>query len=593
MAGSSKGRTLLSLFATCLNSPKNRGLSSAKREVAGTLREASYESRSATFHFCPQGLGDESMNYNFFTKNKTTTPQNQPIPGRKSEMIQGRSGGWMFNAGIWQMLRRCLLVGTAKSTYYAGKQELTEDFVKVVKQAVAENPSRVAEEILYASDGRAINNSAPIFALVLLSMGETPEAKQAFGEIFPQVVRTGSHFYEWLNYTKSLRGFGKIVREAGKSWLSREDVKSLAYQLLKYQQRQGFTNRDALRLFHVKPPTENHRQLYEWVVKGWADLPAKIPSEALAQIWWYEWLKRNPSETHQAILQGRLTHEMAAPVGKMDKEAWQLLFQEMPIGAMLRNLGSLTELGVSRADEDANLSRVEAVLNNKEHLRKGRIHPIDVLKALKTYESGGRLGRSKKTWSPVPRIVDILETAVELSFDVVEPTGKVFMHAVDVSGSMGSLVADMGLSCCEIATTMALVTAKAEKNYMIRGFASEFRELNITAKDSFSSAVRKASNQNFGGTDASVAYEWMIKNKFKADVVCFWTDSESWAGYKRPNQALAQYRKKVNPDVKAVYVTLTPYQITLVDPKDSLSWDLAGFDPGTPRIIQMLATGEL
>lgn len=64
-------------------------------------------------------------------------------------------------------------------------------------------------------------------------------------------------------------------------------------------------------------------------------------------------------------------------------------------------------------------------------------------------------------------------------------------------------------------------------------------------------------------------------------------------GYKHPSQALAQYRKKVNPDVKAVYVTLTPYQITLVDPKDSLSWDLAGFDPGTPRIIQMLATGEL
>ena len=534
------------------------------------------------------------MNYNFFTKKKTNTPQNQPIPGRESEMIQGRSGGYMFDAGIWKMLRRCLLIGTAKSTYYAGKQELTEEFVTVVKQAVAEDPSRVAEEILYASDGRAINNSAPILALVLLSMGETPEAKKAFGEIFPQVVRTGSHFYEWLNYTKSLRGFGKVVREAGKTWLSREDVKGLAYQLLKYQQRQGFTHRDALRLFHVKPPTETHRELFEWVVKGWEDLPADIPSEALAQIWWYEWLKRNPTQTHEAILQGRLTHEMAAPVGKMDQRAWQLLFQEMPIGAMLRNLGSLTELGVLRSDESANLLRVEAFLNNQERLRKGRIHPIDVLKALKTYQSGGALGRSKKNWEAVPRIVDILEKAVELSFEVVEPTDKVFMHAVDVSGSMSCGVVDsVGLSCCEIATTMALVTAKAEKNYMIRGFSTQFRDLGITAKDSFSSAIAKASNQNFGGTDASVAYDWMIQHKFKADVVCFWTDNESWAGNRHPSQALAEYRKKVNPQVKAVYVTLAPYQITLVDPQDSLSWDLAGFDPGTPRIIQMLATGEL
>lgn len=535
------------------------------------------------------------MNYKFFNKKKTDTPQNQPIPGREAEMIQGRSGGFMFDAGIWQMLRRCLLVGTAKSTYYAGKQELTDDFVGVVRDAIAQDPARVAQEIIYASDGRAINNSAPIFALVLLSMGETPEAKKAFQEIFSSVVRTGSHFYEWLNYTKSLRGFGKIVREAGKNWLSREDVKGLAYQLLKYQQRLDFSHRDALRLFHVKPPTEDHQELFNWVVKGWEELPSQIPSDALAQIWWYEWLKRNPDQTHKAISQGHLTHEMAAPVGKMDKAAWQLLFDEMPIGAMLRNLGSLTELGVLQtANTRRNLDRIEAVLNDKNRLRKGRIHPIDVLKALKTYQSGGKLGRSQKTWNPVSRIVDILEKALELSFDVVEPTGKVFMHAVDVSGSMSyGVVQSIGLSCCEIATTMALVTAKAEKNYMIRGFATDFRDLGITAKDSFSSAVKKASNQNFGGTDASVAYDWMIKNKFKADVICFWTDSESWAGSKHPSQALAKYREKVNPNVKAVYVTLAPYQLTLVDPQDPLSWDLGGFDPGTPRIIQMLATGEV
>lgn len=534
------------------------------------------------------------MNYKFFTQKKTDTPQSRPIPGRESEMIQGRSGGWMFNAGTWKLLRRCLLIGTAQSTYYANKKELTDEFVQVLFRAIAQDPNRVAEEILYASDGRSINNSAPILALVLLSMGETPEAKKAFQDIFPQVVRTGSHFYEWMSYTKSLRGFGKVIREVGKAWLSRDNVQGLAYQLLKYQQRNGFSHRDALRLFHVNPPTEDHRQLFEWVVKGWEELPPEIPSPALAQIWWYEWLKRNPTKTHEAIAQGHLTHEMAAPVGKMDSSAWQLLFNEMPIGAMLRNLGSLTELGVLRADEQTNLQRVEGVLNNKQHLRKGRIHPIDVLKALKTYKSGGRLGRSQKTWTVVPRIVDILEKALELSFEVVEPTGKVFMHAVDISGSMSGCVVDsIGLSCCEIATTMALVTAKAEKNYMIRGFSTHFRTLDITSKDSFSSAFAKASNQNFGGTDASVAYDWMIKKKFKADVVCFWTDSESWAGRRHPSQALAEYRQKVNPNLKAVYVTLAPYQITLVDPKDPLSWDLAGFDPGVPRLIQMLATSDL
>lgn len=533
------------------------------------------------------------MKYNFFVS-QNKTPQNQPLPGRKAEMTQGRSGGWMFKADIWQLLRRCLLIGTANGAYYAGKHELTQEFVDVIQEAIKINPRRVAGEIRYASDGRSINNSTPIFALVLLSMGETPEAKQAFIETFPKVVRTGSHFYEWLNYTKAMRGFGKIIREVGKAWLSNEDVKELAYQLLKYQQRQGFSSRDALRLFHVKPPTTDHDLLFNWVMNGWDELPSGIPSEALKQIWWYEWLKRHPDKTHKAISQGRLTHEMAAPVGKMDKKAWQLLFNEMPVGAMLRNLGSLTELGVLTANERQNIERVAKVLNNREHLRKGRIHPIDVLKALKTYQSGGHLGKSKKTWTPVPRIVDILETAVELSFDVIEPTNKVFLHAVDISGSMSwTTVSSIGLTCCEIATVMALVTAKAEKNYVIRGFSTEFIDLGITAKDSFKTAMQKANNHNFGGTDASVAYHWMIRHKFKADLICFWTDNETWAGSKHTSRALAEYRQKINPKIKGVYITLAPYNITLVDPNDDNSWDIAGFDPGTPRLIQLLAKGEL
>jgi 60 kDa SS-A/Ro ribonucleoprotein len=335
------------------------------------------------------------MVYQFFFGNKQTqtTPQTQPIPGREAEMVRGKSGGYMFEADTWRRLRRCLLIGTANGSYYATKWELTNDFVDVLETAIKADPDRVATEIIYASDGRALNNSTSIWALVILSKDESKAAKTAFQTIFPKVVRTASHFYEWMSYTKSVRGFGKIVREAGKNWLTQGDTKDLAYQLLKYQQRYGFSNRDALRLFHVKPQTEDRDLLFKWVVNGWETLPARSPTAALNQIWWYEWLKRNPEGTKEAISQGRLTHEMAAPVGKMNRDAWQLLFEEMPVGALLRNLGSLTEIGVLAHTEgqksvSQNLDRVASVLNSKERLKKGRIHPIDVLKALKTYKSG-------------------------------------------------------------------------------------------------------------------------------------------------------------------------------------------------------------
>ena len=536
------------------------------------------------------------MTYSFVAQSRKATPQTQAIPGREAEMVQGRSGGFGFKPSIWTMLRRCLITGTASGSFYAGKNELTQEFIDTVNAAVKEDPKRVAEEILYASDGRAINNSAPIFALVLLSMGESVAAKAAFRSIFLQVVRTGSHFHEWTSYTKQLRGMGRTVREAGLAWLQCDDVEWLTYQMLKYQQRYGMSFRDELRLFKPKPKTIAHDGLYGYVAKN------VVPEESedsdnyrqLFQINWYEFVKSNPQEGVRAVREGGLTHEMIAPIANMNKDVWQALFEKMPVTATLRNLGSLTDIGVITFSNTQNLDRIEAMLCNKDILRKARIHPIDVLKALKTYASGGSLGRSKKTWQPVDRVVDILETALELSFETQEPTGKVFCHALDVSGSMSyGMVDSIGLTCAEIATTMALVTAKAEKNYAICGFSTEFIDLGITAKDSFSSACRKTHYRNFGGTNASVAFEWATKNKIHFDVFCFWTDSESWAGYNHPSQALAEYRRKVNPDAKAIYTTLQVSNISLVDPKDNGSYDFGGFDPSIPKAIQMIAAGEI
>jgi 60 kDa SS-A/Ro ribonucleoprotein len=56
---------------------------------------------------------------------------------------------------------------------------------------------------------------------------------------------------------------------------------------------------------------------------------------------------------------------------------------------------------------------------------------------------------------------------------------------------------------------------------------------------------------------------------------------------------LLKYRKEINPDAKAIYVTLVPYgdKVTLADPKDPMSYDIAGFSSQTPKIISMIAEG--
>jgi hypothetical protein len=69
------------------------------------------------------------------------------------------------------------------------------------------------------------------------------------------------------------------------------DAERLAYQAVKYQQRDGWSHRDALRLAHPKAPTAVHDQLFEWITQGWEaeTLPEMPPDEpALKTIWAFE-----------------------------------------------------------------------------------------------------------------------------------------------------------------------------------------------------------------------------------------------------------------------------------------------------------------
>ncbi len=70
-------------------------------------------------------------------------------------------------------------------------------------------------------------------------------------------------------------------------------VDKLAYQALKYQQRDGWSHRDLLRLSHPRPKTEQHKALYHWITQGWPGVgDAPHSDEALRLVWATERAKR-------------------------------------------------------------------------------------------------------------------------------------------------------------------------------------------------------------------------------------------------------------------------------------------------------------
>ena len=96
-------------------------------------------------------------------------------------------------------------------------------------------------------------------------------------------------------------------------------------------------------------------------------------------------------------------------------------------------------------------------LANKEALVKARVHPLRILFAELTL-----LKKWKKATIP-PTLLSSLDLAFQLSFATAKPTGKKFMLALDVSGSMecdcmGSNV----LNCRQATAAIAYILRRIE-----------------------------------------------------------------------------------------------------------------------------------
>jgi len=221
-----------------------------------------------------------------------------------------------------------------------------------------------------------------------------------------------------------------------------------------------------------------------------------------------------------------------------------------------------------------------------ERLRAARIHPIAVLAALKTY-GAGKGERGQTTWKPVPQVVDALDAAFYTAFGNVVPTGKRWLLALDVSGSMsmGSVSGVPGLTPRVASAAMALITAATEHDHTFLGFAHQLVPLKISPRQRLDDVVATVSGLPFGGTDCALPMLWALEHKAKVDVFVVYTDSETWFGQIHPMQALAQYRAKMGIRAKLIVVGMTSNGFSIADPDDAGALDVAGFDSGGPSVM--------
>ena len=149
---------------------------------------------------------------------------------------------------------------------------------------------------------------------------------------------------------------------------------------------------------------ETQNAVFHWITQGWPDVgDAPHPDEALRPIWAFERAKRARSAAEVAglIRAYRLPREAIPTEWLNDREVWAALLEDMPLTAMIRNLATMTRAGLLAPMSEA-AGKIAAALTDGERLRTARVHPVAVLSALTTYQSG-RGVRGQGQWKPVAR----------------------------------------------------------------------------------------------------------------------------------------------------------------------------------------------
>ena len=296
------------------------------------------------------------------------------------------------------------------------------------------------------------------------------------------------------------------------------------------------------------------------------------------------------------IRSGRLVREHVPTTLFGSKEIWLTLLETMPLEALLRNLGKLTQIGVAAEKH----REIVARLVNQAEVLKARIHPIKVLVASKVYTNGcGDSG--SLTWTPNAYISVALTDLFRISYGAVTPTGKRIMLGIDVSGSMSSpVLGSKVLTCRDASIAMALLYLETETNVSAVAFSNTLTDLlaplsknQLRRGMTLQQALAATNGMAFSSTDCVLPIQHAIKHNLQIDAFIVITDNETYAPNEHPQNALIRYRELTGIQAKLIVLGMTGNCFTIVDPTDRNTLNLAGFDTSTPEIASMFMRGEI
>jgi 60 kDa SS-A/Ro ribonucleoprotein len=572
--------------------------------------------------------------------------QMEPVKGHEEIMVMNNAGGYTYEVSDKDLLLRILILGTTGNTYYSSAKKLSEDSIESIKKMIADGKGEMVVETLrdvYMTN-RAPKPDTLFYVLALLTNTDIPkEIKSKAYDVLTE-IRTFSQLYLLESNRKSFgkKGFGKGARKAFFKLINKMSGKNFAYQSTKYVSRtfgkETWSIKDIIRCAHIPSKKLNleSQLVLTYVMKGFEAMEEIYdnyivkPTECkntFEYICAVEFVKTYVSdekidEAIELIKKYKLPREVINTKLLSNNKIWKALLINdenkivMPITALLRNLGNLSSRNMFEENDEL-VNVVCKHITNPNVLKYGNIHPVALLTALSTYQSGKGI-KGKLVWPVNKQISDALEEAFYISFGNTEGTGKRIMHAVDCSGSMTSPMTCMPqLSSCKAVATLVMEAIKRETVYAeinstkyvqdVLLFSRVSKMVDIKSDNKLNDVMKIIQENNFGSTDCSLAilkacnlYKESNGENGLYDAFIVYTDNETYCGNIHPSVALETYKKETGIDAKLIVVATTPtinsigynhmfgrsdiLTDTKMNPAKTLN--IAGFDLNAPTLIR-------
>lgn len=460
----------------------------------------------------------------------------------------GLSFSWDDKTALW-LKTACTLVG--EPSFYKKIVESTgeikgnfdSDIVDLAKKVSEKDPEYILKLASYA------RHDLHLRSVPMLLIGEASQLKPCrpyLTKWTPSIISRADEICELIAYVRNKFGRNAITSNNQlKKGIASSFARFNEYDFAKYNRKGSVKLKDALRICHPK-----HSELYKKIIDDTLETPDT-----------WEVLISNPQSKGL----------------KSKKEAWEYLIKENKLGYMatLRNLRNLIENEI----DPKVLDKALKFISDPEAVKKSRQLPFRFLSAYRQIQE--------------PRkVLDAIETALELSVKNIPRLDGTTYIAADVSGSMETSLSDKSSVTLEdVACLMAAMADKFCEDPIVSVFASEHKLAKLTSRSSILDNTEKLKAIQAGGsTNGYLAIEYLTDNKKKVDRIMVFTDMEMYNSNSYSDDqfvdAFKDYKHKINSKVKLYVFNLSAYGNVVVPQDEPNVCLVSGWSDGVFRLIE-------